>query len=241
MTNNDFIVVKHKKNKNRKIKGAYFQHTFKFYDNWDGTFCPDYCIGCGNCSCFCRGIAYIIFGYKQHVRITNYYCNLCCSKDNANINTLSRNEVSKHVDIEIKNGYIVDAQKNIHIICKQCNKKTNDYTIRHIYQTRIACPYCGNNNRLRDLSYEVCFSKKYDCHNCHTSYNIMVNNNEMIKCEELTKIEKVIIIQKWFKRILLGRKLLKMIPRLAPLYYDPEAKGGYFHKKKMLKFVENIN
>jgi hypothetical protein len=39
------------------------------------------------------------------------------------------------------------------------------------------------------------------------------------------------------KKKLLGRRLEKLIPELMPIYYHPLAKGGYMHKKEMLKFL----
>ena len=61
----------------------------------------------------------------------------------------------------------------------------------------------------------------------NTSYNYNVN--------------KLIIIQRFFKNILLVRRFQRLIPLLMPLYYHPVAKGGYFHKKEMLEFLTNVN
>src|SRR5947199_266313 len=41
--------------------------------------------------------------------------------------------------------------------------------------------------------------------------------------ESITKLK---IIQSWFKKILLSKRLMKLIPQLIPLYYHPDAKGG---------------
>ncbi len=55
-----------------------------------------------------------------------------------------------------------------------------------------------------------------------------------------TNIKMLKILQQWIKKIILSKRLSELIPLLIPLYYDPEAKGGYFHKKNMLKFIINI-
>jgi hypothetical protein len=44
------------------------------------------------------------------------------------------------------------------------------------------------------------------------------------------RIQKIKLLQKWFKRVLIGRKLLNLIPKIIPLYYADLAKGGYFRK-----------
>ena len=54
-------------------------------------------------------------------------------------------------------------------------------------------------------------------------------------------IKKLIIVQRFFKKILLSKPIRRLLPLLVPLYYHPDAKGGYFHKKCMMKFIENIN
>ena len=48
-------------------------------------------------------------------------------------------------------------------------------------------------------------------------------------------------LQKWFKKILFSKRLTKLISQLIPLYYHPEAKGGYIHKRDMLIYIETIH
>ena len=48
------------------------------------------------------------------------------------------------------------------------------------------------------------------------------------------------ILQNWIKRMLQRKKLIKLIPQLIPLYYHPDAKGGYFDKKRLFEFIESI-
>ena len=55
-----------------------------------------------------------------------------------------------------------------------------------------------------------------------------------------TSIKNIKILQRWFKKVLLSKRLTKIIPQLMPLYYHPEAKGGYIHKRDMLICIETI-
>jgi hypothetical protein len=48
------------------------------------------------------------------------------------------------------------------------------------------------------------------------------------------------VIQKWMKRISLSDRLSNLIPGLVPIYYHPDCRGGFFHKKAMLTFVQRI-
>ncbi len=50
-------------------------------------------------------------------------------------------------------------------------------------------------------------------------------------------IEKIIVLQKWFQGFVRSKKMKQMIKCIVPIYYHPDNKGGYFHKKKMLEFM----
>jgi hypothetical protein len=53
-------------------------------------------------------------------------------------------------------------------------------------------------------------------------------------------VKKLIKIQRWARKILLSLRLTNLIPKLMPIYYHPDSKGGYFHKKQMLSFIQGI-
>jgi hypothetical protein len=54
-------------------------------------------------------------------------------------------------------------------------------------------------------------------------------------------LEKLIYLQRWVKKRRLRIKLKNLIPRIIPIYYHPDAKGGYFDKKNMLQFFEEAS
>ncbi len=70
------------------------------------------------------------------------------------------------------------------------------------------------------LDYSNCFGKWIN------------NNNNNARYE--FNIKKLIIIQKWFKKIILSNNLKKILIQIIPIYYHPECKGVYIHKKQML-------
>jgi len=54
-------------------------------------------------------------------------------------------------------------------------------------------------------------------------------------------IKKLLILQRWFKNLLQSRRLKKLIQQLVPLYYHPDAKGGYLDKLDIMKFMNGIS
>ncbi len=56
----------------------------------------------------------------------------------------------------------------------------------------------------------------------------------------IQRIQKLKVLQKWFRKISMRRKLLNLIPVLMPLYYHPDFKGGYFHQKELFDYVYGI-
>ncbi len=51
-------------------------------------------------------------------------------------------------------------------------------------------------------------------------------------------IKKLRIIQKFITKIIMSKRLMRLIPKIIPLYYHPECKGGYMHKKQMLVDIQ---
>jgi hypothetical protein len=47
-------------------------------------------------------------------------------------------------------------------------------------------------------------------------------------------------LQTWFRACLLGRQLERLIPMLMPLYYHPDAHGGYVHKRDMTRMISDL-
>ena len=53
-------------------------------------------------------------------------------------------------------------------------------------------------------------------------------------------IIKLLKLQKWFKTYLLSKKISIMSELILPLYFHPEYKGGYFHKKQLLQWIDSL-
>ena len=93
---------------------------------------------------------------------------------------------------------------------------------------------------MHELEYIDCYGNKLDgiWLESYIGYDIEFD----IEFEE--RIKKLKILHRWFKGILLSKRLKKLIPMLIPLYYrqacHSNAKGGYIHKRDMLKFFNDI-
>ena len=128
----------------------------------------------------------------------------------------------------------------------------------------IWCPQLRKIPKIESLTILSCFSCKsltyiprlpnlgyLNCQDCDMLTDISMNQGSYWTSAHFCKwlkendgidenVSKLVILQKWFKGILMSKKLLKLINQLIPLYYHPDAKGGYFHKKYMLEFLDKI-
>ena len=104
------------------------------------------------------------------------------------------------------------------------------------------CPNIKEVPRMKSL-------KKLLCSRCDSLLSINSNDkNKNIKIWSFDNsvwlnnenLEKIKILQKYIKKYTLSNRMLKIINKLVPIYYHPECKGGYFIKKDMLKFLNNI-
>jgi uncharacterized paraquat-inducible protein A len=111
------------------------------------------------------------------------------------------------------------------LYCCQCHLLTNIPQINGL--RRLSCYGCRSLTGL-NITSDFQFLQTNDC--------IWLSNHPDFN----ESIKKLIKLQKWFKRLYLGKKLRKLIPQLIPLYYHPDAKGGYFDKLEIVKFVRDL-
>jgi len=71
-----------------------------------------------------------------------------------------------------------------------------------------------------------------DCYNCPW----LENNND----EYNNNIHKLLLLQKWFMGCLMSRKLKKLYKPILEIYFHPEYKGGYLHKRDMMSFIDSV-
>lgn len=55
-------------------------------------------------------------------------------------------------------------------------------------------------------------------------------------------INAVLKIQRWVRRVFLSRSMVRLVRdrEFIKIYYHPERKGGWFHKKRLLEYVEGL-
>ncbi len=130
--------------------------------------------------------------------------------------------------------------------CSNCQLLTKIPLIEGLKSLNCSnCPILKNIPLFVELQF-------FSCYNCILLISIptivKINYLNISKCKWLKisnlkydeNITKLIKLQKWFKIILLNKKLLKLIKKIIPLYFAPSAKGGYMHKKKMMFFLEKL-
>ena len=91
--------------------------------------------------------------------------------------------------------------------------------------------------------------QKLYCYNCSSITSISIANK--LKCSVCEwfniknpefdhNIKKLKRLQKWFKDIMLGKRLKKITLQIIPLYYHPLAKGEYLYQREMLRLKKSI-
>ena len=53
-------------------------------------------------------------------------------------------------------------------------------------------------------------------------------------------IDSLVKCQGIFKRQILARRMLKLAPKLVPIWWHPDCKGGFHRKKKLNSFIDNL-
>ena len=73
-----------------------------------------------------------------------------------------------------------------------------------------------------------------NCSNCPwLKHNTNKNYN--------SNITKLFLLQKWFRGCLMSKKLKNIYKPILEIYFHPDYKGGYLHKKSMLDQFNCIN
>jgi hypothetical protein len=107
--------------------------------------------------------------------------------------------------------------------CNQCPALTHIPPINGL--STLDCSYCRSLTELK-VPDTVAYLNTTGCVWLDTHFNFK------------DSLEKSIYLQKWVKKRRLIIRLKKLIPMIIPIYYHPDAKGGYFDKENMLQFIE---
>jgi len=111
------------------------------------------------------------------------------------------------------------------IVCYYC-KLIKEIPISGIEIVKsIGCPLLINITDISNIKEFRCDGSKWLEHG-----NILYLHN----------INKLAILQIWFKKVILRRRILILLKHLIPLYYHPNAHGGYIHKRNMMEYLLNI-
>lgn len=77
--------------------------------------------------------------------------------------------------------------------------------------------------------------------------DVCIDHLKIIDCKWIrgdseyeNNINRLIKLQKWFKKCIFIKRFINIIPKLIPLFYHPDAHGGYIHKRDMLHCLKYI-
>ncbi len=132
------------------------------------------------------------------------------------------------------------------LLCSNCPSLANIPMIQGLITLDCSnCPMLKNIPKINTL-------KKLFCKDCRLITSIPPNLS-LLLCKGCPWIntkrriqiykkntKQLLKLQNWFKKLLLAKYLLKLIPELMPLYYHPDAKGGFLHKMKLLKWIKTV-
>lgn len=166
--------------KMKKIYGRRIEHEYDQIEDWDGSFCSDFCIGCGDCDHF--PTKYAISCYEQTTKKIEYYCDKCFVKKKSSIFPPCLKD--EKTDITISLG-----DKN----CSQCSKKLlKEMThIVYRYSSNLMCGSCAKTNKVEKKTYyRVRTANSFQCDGCKTKYRVVVKNKKILQCSAISKIEK---------------------------------------------------
>lgn len=137
------------------------------------------------------------------------------------------------------------------LLCSHCPMLSN-ISLTNWEDFKMETILCYDCHSLTQIPYFPNL-KELICHDCPLLTDIsipMINRLltfvhsgcDWLKCSHGfdQKIEKLVVLQKWFKKIYLSKRIIKLIKQLVPIYYHPKAKGGYFHKKSIEDFLTKI-
>src|SRR5437773_2058455 len=144
-------------------------------------------------------------------------CMICDNEDLTNSHTLDCSKCPFLTLIPIIPG--------LHeLYCSECPMLTEISIIPGLKKLECCwCPLLTEIPKIDGLKSLICYYCKW----------LRVENENFDD-----QLKKVIVLQRWFKKVLLSKNMVKLIPQLMPLYYHPESKGGYLHKRNMLRFFE---
>lgn len=185
-------------------------HTFKQKDNWDGSACGDYCIGCGSCDHF--PLRYAVKGFETKIKFIEFYCYTCYDFLKA-----SQEENDKKYDFVV-------AKQNICCGCDATNIELELKSVSHV-EDKIICLSCANKNPILHLSntFMRCRNPDFKCPLCDISYSPKING--MIKCEEISKIDEYVEYQTKYNAHD-GTVTNIVIKDSIPLNYELKSDGG---------------
>ncbi len=115
------------------------------------------------------------------------------------------------------------------INCFNCTTLTHILDDNKSQLKQLVCTLCRNLLQIPPKKYRYLSATK--CAWLSHPSNLEYDEN----------IGKLKILQRWIKKVVIGKRIKRLIPSLMPLYYHPEAKGGYFHKKRILEFIDSLS
>ena len=172
----------------RQTQGYYVVHNYKIKDNWDGHFCPDYCVGCGSCSCrVCSDTVFAATFYERPVKIVTYYCKDCKDQTEENKTKSITDKIFDDEEDEKIALFKDEFQTSPLIICTACKKEVDKLDAFSFLQTTYdqICLNCVTADEANKIKLHRLRRSTFTCDQCNATYQIIVNGH--IRCDLISK------------------------------------------------------
>jgi hypothetical protein len=175
---------------NKKIKhtkiGKELIHTYQSKDNWDGSFCSDFCIGCGDCDHF--PIRYATRTYNIKAMQLAYYCNECSVTNEVKLD-VPKEDYDIVVYYNSQKDCYEKTLENIH--CADCKKMLGESPIISVsYSSDSVCNKCAKKYTSEEKSFPINYERvdEFFCYLCKKEFRIIAKGKK--KCENISKLNK---------------------------------------------------
>lgn len=130
--------------------------------------------------------------------------------------------------------------------CIRCRALT-DITVQCSEINEIVCVDCPVLKHFKSDIKQIQINYHLDARNCRSLTDISIFNVEYMAiggCQWLRptvqQIDQLIKLQQWVRKIRLSKQIQSIIGKIIPIYYHPEMKGGYMHKRDMGQFIKGV-
>jgi len=180
------IRTKPKKRGKKTLNGYILEHEYKEIENWDGSFCGDFCIGCGSCSCYSVSAPKAVEVGTIYVREIIYFCKECGVNETSTTPDRKIDDTFYYIYHGKQRTVLTKDVKMASNKCFKCMKifDENKITIEYHRPMKICGTCCTYYKCEKELTR---IGENLNCSLCNTQYHIS-GSRGIMKCYNISRI-----------------------------------------------------